>query len=121
MKNGQVVAVYNIIDRFMNDADMPSDISYAFFRLRKIIENNIEYQVERQKKFVEKHHGKKTDDNSVVFPSGEEREAFDRDVYEFANSDVELEPFEKIPFKNDGRCKLSIGELIILEAFLEYQ
>lgn len=121
MKNGQVVAVYNIIDRFMNDADMPSDISYAFFRLRKIIENNIEYQVERQNKLLEKHHGEETDDNFVVFPSDEERKAFDHDVYEFANSDVELEHFEKIPFRNDGRCNLSIGELILLEDFFEYQ
>ena len=121
IKNGQIAMTNNIINKFINDDDMPSDISYAFFRVRKIIENNIEYQIEYQAKLIKKYNGHNTEDGLVTFSSDDDRNSYDRAIADFANSEVDLESFEKIPFRNDGRCKLSIGELIILEAFFEYQ
>ena len=32
MKQAQIVAITNILNRFQNDISLPNDISYAFFR-----------------------------------------------------------------------------------------
>ena len=49
MKQAQVLAVFNIIKRFQNQA-LPNDISYAFFKLRKLIQDHIDFQVSQQNK-----------------------------------------------------------------------
>ena len=121
MKQGQIVAVTNIINRFMEDTDMPSDISYAFFRLRNLLKEPIEFQTENQQKILNKHKGTVDSDGQLIFENEEDEIAFKKEMIDEANTDITLQPFEKIPFRNDGRCKLSMFDLIVLEDFFDYK
>ena len=120
MKQIQIVAVFNIIQRLMNDINLPSDISYAFFRVNKIIQNQVEFQIERQKALKEKYHGRDGDNGQVMFDSKEDRDGFNREMEELMAMEITLDKFDKVPFRNDGRCNLSISDLSILEDFMEY-
>lgn len=121
MKQGQIVAVMNIINRFMEDNDMPSDISYAFFRLRNILKEPIEFQTEKQQKIFKKYNGIIDDDGQMIFENEEDEASFRKEILDEAETDIDIQPFEKIPFRNDGRCKLSMFDLIVLQDFFDYK
>lgn len=120
MKQAQIVAVINILNRFQNDIDLPNDISYAFFRIGKLIQNQVDFQIKRQNELAEKYHCTQDESGRIVFQSKEDAEAYEKEINELIDMDIDLGEYTKIPFKNDGRCNLSVHELMILEDFLEY-
>jgi len=120
MKQAQVLAVFNIIKRFQNQA-LPNDISYAFFKLRKLIQDHIDFQVSQQNKLLEKYDHTQNEQGQFVFKNPEDAEAFSKEMDEVIDMDIDLGEFKKIPFRNDGRIELSVNELIILDDFFEYE
>ena len=121
MKQGQIVAVTNIINRFMEDTETPSDISYAFFRLRNLLKESIEFQTDKQRKIFKKHNGVIDDEGNMIFENEKDEIEFKKEMIDEANIEIDLPSFEKIPFRNDGRCKLSMLDLIVLEDFFDYK
>ena len=120
MKQAQIVAITNILNRFQNDISLPNDISYAFFKIGKLIQTQVEFQIKRQNELSEKYHCTQDKNGKLVFTSKEDAEAYEAEINELIDMDIDLGEFDKIPFKNDGRCNLSVHELMILEDFLEY-
>ena len=120
MKQGHIIAAFKITDRFMDDTELPNDIVYALFRVRKIIQPQIEYQVKRQEKLIEKYKGVKQEDGGIIFENDEDRAAFDKAMMDLADTDMDIGKFEKIPFRLDNRCKLTLADIIVLDDFLEF-
>ena len=52
MKQAQIVAITNILNRFQNDISLPNDISYAFFKIGKLIQTQVEFQIKHQNELV---------------------------------------------------------------------
>ena len=119
MKQAQIVAITNILNRFQNDIDLPNDISYAFFKISKLIQTQVDFQIKRQNELAEKYHCVQ-EEGKITFATKEDAEAYEKEIDELIDMDVDLGEYTKIPFRNDGRCNLSVRELMILEDFLEY-
>jgi hypothetical protein len=120
MKQAQILAAFNITKRFQEQI-LPNDISYAFFKLRKLIQDPIDFQVSQQDKLLEKYDYTKNEQGQIVFKTTEDAEAFSKEMDEIIAMDIDLGEFKKIPFKNDGRIDLSMNDLIILDDFFEYE
>lgn len=120
MKQGQIVAVFNIIKRFQENNELPNDISYAFFRIGKIIQDQVDFQVDRQNQILSKYKYSQGDNGALVFDNPEDVIAFNKELDEVLALDVELGEYKKVPFKIDGRINLSVHDLIVLEDFVEY-
>ena len=121
MKQGEIVAAFKIYERFQNNISLPNDISYAFFRLGKLIGPHVDFQIERQNQLRDKYHAQEDGKGGYVFSTEEEQKAFTEEINELINMDVDLGEFTKIPFKIDGRCNLSASELMVLDDFMEFE
>ena len=120
MKQGQIVAVFNILKRFQDDIQLPNDISYAFFRLMQLVKDQVDFQVKRQNKLAEKYHCHEGENGLPVCENDDDARGYSEELNELIDMDVDLGEYKKIPFKNDGRCNLSPRELMILSDFFEY-
>lgn len=121
MKQIQIVAAYNIVRKVQDNINMPTDISYAFFRLGELIQPQIDFQVAQQEKLEKKYNCQKDDNGSPHFQSEEDLFNFNKEIDELVNMDIDLEQTKKIPLRIDGRYNLSVTELRILKDFMEFE
>jgi len=119
MKQQNVVSAYKTILRFEKE-ELPLDISLAFFRLKKALSDQWEFQIKEEEKIFEKYPSKQDENGNLVFNDAETKAKFAEAFAELADLEV-LEDFEKIPISIGDRMKLSIADVEALDNFIEFE
>jgi len=119
MKQQKIVQVYKVIEPISKNKDLPSDISYVFYRIRKLLQDQWDFQIEEERKIFEKYNPKYVNEK-LTFDNPEQAQAFTEEIKKLSEIDADLGEFSKFDFHPDGRVKLSAEDMEKLEDFLNY-
>lgn len=117
MTQEQIVKAYKTIQKY-ETRELPLDISLAFFKLKKALTDQWEFQLNEEQKIFEKYPAKQNESGSLTFETTEAQEGFAKAIQEL--SEVEsMEDFKKIPVEIGDRMNLSINDLEALDEFMK--
>ena len=119
MKQQKIVQAYKVLETVSKDKEIPSDISYIFYKVRKLLQPQWDFQKEEEQKIFEKYTPK-FENEKLVFLDSEKAKQFTEEITKLAEMDIDLGKFEKIDFHPDPRVKLSAEDMDCLEEFLNY-
>ena len=119
MKQSQIVKAYKVIEKY-EDKELPLDISFAFFKLKKLLQAQWDFQIETEKKIFGRHKIQQTENNVLQFETAEDTNDFFEELNDLAELDVDLS-FKKIKVNIGDRMNLSIADLEALDEFMEIE
>lgn len=90
MKQMQINRAYAALSRLLN-IPLPASEAYGVYMLAKKLESNYTFELEQQKKMVEKYDGTINEDGSIVFTNKENSINFQQEIDELANIEVVLD------------------------------
>ena len=118
MKQQQIVNAYKVIKKYENDK-LPLDISYGFFKLKKLLQAQWDFEIEREKAIFDKYNPTQREDNNLAFASEEDQNNFSKDLTELLNMDVDWDE-DKIVINFDGRLDMPLGDIEALDDFVTF-
>lgn len=118
MKQQQIVNAYKVIKKYENDK-LPLDISYAFFKLKKKLQEQWDFEVEREKTIFDKYKPEQKQDGNITFSSKEDEEGFEKEIAELLNMESDWDD-EKIKVNFDGRIDMPVVDIEALDDFITF-
>ena len=119
MKQYKIIQAYKATNRIKELVDIPNDVAFTFYKLRKKLQPQWDFQVERETAIQQKYEFS-IDGNNIVFKNPEDAKSCTKEMEELANMDIDLN-IEKIPLQISDHPLLSVEEMETLEDFLEYR
>lgn len=119
MKQMKIINAYKAVEPISKDKDLPSDISYIFYRIRKLLQPQWDFQMEREKALFEKY-SPKYENERLVFESPKEAKEFSEEMKKLSDIEVDLGDYKKMDFHPTSSVKLSAEDMEKLEDFLNY-
>ena len=121
MKQGKIINAYNALSRLYMQ-QLPIKEAYKIFGLRKQMKGQYDFQVEREKQFLEKYNGYFDDNGEVKFHKREEAKQFADAVTELSEMEVE-EQITPITMKMDALNDLKImpGDIESLDGIVIFE
>ena len=117
MKQHMFIDAYKVLQKFENK-ELPLDISFKFFKLKQMLTDQWNFQLERETLIFDKYHPKR-EDNQLVFESSEEQNKFAEELSELANMDVDTS-IEKLEINFGDKLELSVADIEALDAFVKF-
>lgn len=118
MKQGQIVKAYQAIQKHENE-ELPLDISYAFFKVKKQLTDQWNFQLEREKVIFDKY--KISNENGqLTFEKPEDQNKFIHEIEELADMEIDWE-YDKVKVNIGDRMQITISELEALDEFMEFK
>ena len=100
---------------------MPSFAAYKLFRLKKRLNDVIEFRTEKDESIVKEMGGKVLENGSVLFAEKEKYPEFHAKQKELDEMECEVEGDEKIIMVMKELPELSIADLENLEPFIDWK
>ncbi len=100
MKQYQINNACNALGRLSNIQLRMRD-SRNLYMLSKQLEDAYNFEVEQEKKLIEKYHGEITQGGLVHFPTPTDGDGFKKEIAELNNLDVEVD-FDPVTINCDG-------------------
>lgn len=119
MKQSKIIEAYKATNRIKDLKDIPNDIAYTFYKIRKLLQPQWDFQLERENALKEKY-GFTFEEGKVKFNSQQDAIECDKEMFDLANMDIELS-IEKQTLKITDRPLLTVSEMESLEDFLNYE
>ena len=116
----QIVNAKQAIDE-IGKLHFPIRISYELFKLKKRVEQLFEFEVDQEKKLVEKYGGQIKNNGSILFDSKEITETFGNEMAELLKTEVE-EEFEPVDIDITEAGDVSISPELMwkLDGFVNF-
>lgn len=123
MKQIDIVKAYHVLEKYAQ-IQLPLKVSYAFYKVKTIIKDQVEFQNNKEREIFEKYKPKTNDDGSFKFESAEQAEEFAREfdskITEVTEMDVDLGEFKKPRIPIDQLVDVSVEDIEALEPFIEF-
>ena len=121
MKQYQINRAFGALGRLAN-MQLPVRDSRNIYMLSRQLENAYNFELEQEKKLIEKYHGTINGDGGVVFQSGEDAAGFNEELAELNNLDIEVE-FDQVFINCDAMGNQCITPLDIayLDGFVTFE
>lgn len=118
MKQQEYINAYKVIQKFENEK-LPLDISFGLFKVKKLLQDQWDFQVSREKEIFELYNPKVTEEGTFVFKSKDDEKGFTEDFTELMNMDVD-KTIDKIHIDFGSRIEMSISDIEALSSFVEF-
>lgn len=123
MKQKDVVKAYHTIEKF-EDKDVPLKVSYALFKTKSLIKDQVDFQLKKEREIFEKYKPSALDDGALKFESNEQAQEFavefDSKINEVAEMDIDLGEYKKFKIPIDQLVDISVQDIEALEPFIEF-
>ncbi len=123
MKQIDIVKAFHVLEKYAQ-TQLPLKVSYAFYKVKTIIKDQVEFQNNKEREIFEKYKPKTNDDGSFKFESAEQAEEFakefDSKITEVTEMDVDLGEFKKPRIPIDQLVDVSVEDIEALEPFIEF-
>lgn len=117
MKQIKIINAYKVIQKY-EQKELPLDIAYAFFKLKKELADQWNFQIEREQAIYDKY-SPKNEDGKLIFDSSESQRKFSEELGELLSMDVDW--FEdKIKVDIGDRLMLSVADIEALDDFMTF-
>ena len=120
MKQQQILNAYKVIQKYSNDK-LPLDISYAFFKLKKALQEQWEFELERERKIFDKYHPTQEEDGQLKFDNDEDMKNFSKELTELLDMEVDMYDFSKIKVDFGGRLDMPVVDIEALDDFITFE
>ncbi len=118
MKQQNIVNAYKVIKKYENEK-LPLDISYGFFKLKKLLQTQWDFEVEREKALFEKYNPVQDDNGNLVFKTPEDQQGFAEDIEELLSMDCDWDE-DKIKIDFNNRLDMPIVDIEALDDFVTF-
>ena len=118
MKQQNIVNAYKVIKKYENEK-LPLDISYGFFKLKKLLQAQWDFEVEREKALFNKYNPVQDENGNLVFKSDEDRQRFAEEIAELLNMDCDWDE-DKVQINFGDRLEMPIVDIEALDDFVTF-
>lgn len=121
MKQYQINRAFGALGRLAN-MQLPVRDSRNVYMLSKRLENAYNFELEQEKKLIEKYHGTLSNDGGVVFQNSEDAAGFNAELAELNNLDVEVE-FDPVVINCDAMDdqRITPFDIACLDGFVTFE
>ena len=121
MKQYQINKAYSALSRLAN-MQLPVRDSRNLYMLSKQLDNAYNFELEQEKKLIEKYHGVFTKDGGVTFANSDDSNGFGAELKELNNLEVEVE-FDPVVIDCDamGDQRISPFDVACLDGFVMFE
>ncbi|MBQ8619045.1 MAG: hypothetical protein IJ418_16235 [Clostridia bacterium] len=121
MKQYQINRAFGALSRLAN-LQLPVRDSRNVYMLSKCLEDAYNFELEQEKKLIEKYHGVLGNDGGVVFQNGDDAVGFNSELSELNSLDVEVK-FEPVVINCDvmeGQ-RITPFDIACLDGFVTFE
>lgn len=116
---GKIVKAYKTIAK-LSSGNMPLPVSYSLFKLKKVLANHFEFQIEKERELFAKYIPTQQADGSFTFASKADEQDFFNQITEISKLAVEVDcPVVTIPLNSD--IALSIEDMESMDGFVLFE
>lgn len=121
MKQYQINKAYNALGRLAN-MQLPVRDARNIYMLSKQLDNAYNFELEQEKKLIDKYHGVFTNDGGVTFASKEDGDNFGKALAELNNLDVDVD-FDPVVISCEamGDQRISPFDVACLDGFVVFK
>lgn len=121
MKQYQINKAYSALSRLAN-MQLPVRDSRNLYMLSKQLDDAYNFELEQEKKLIEKYHGVFTKDGGVTFANSDDANGFGAELKELNNLEVEVE-FDPVVIDCDamGDQRISPFDVACLDGFVMFE
>lgn len=121
MKQYQINKAYSALGRLAN-MQMPVRDARNLYMLSKQLDDAYNFELEQERKLIEKYNGVLTGDGGVTFPNNDEAKKFGEELAELNNLDVEVD-FDPVVIPCDvmDEQRVSPFDIACLDGFVTFE
>lgn len=123
MKQGDIIKAYHVLEKY-EQKDLPLKVSYALFKVKSKIKDQVEFQLEKEQELYKKYKPIPQEDGSLKFESEEVAKKFAMEftkrIDELADIDVDIDNKKKSRISLDQLVDMSMEDIECLEPFIEF-
>ncbi len=121
MKQYQINRAYNALGRMAN-MQLPVRDSRNLYMLSKQLDDAYSFEVEQEKKLIEKYNGVLAGDGRVTFPNDDEAKKFSEELAELNDLEVDVE-FDPVIISCDAmrEQRISPFDVACLDGFVVFE
>lgn len=123
MKQGDIVKAYHVLEKY-EQKDLPLKVSYALFKVKSKIKDQVEFQLEKERELYKKYKPVPQEDGSLKFESEEQAKEFavefTEKTNELAEIEVDIDNNKKPTISLDQLVDMSMEDIECLEPFIEF-
>ena len=118
MKQQDIVNAYKVIQKYENEK-LPLDISYGFFKLKKLLQSQWDFEIEREKAIFEKYDPQQEDNGNFVFKSKEDQQSFAQEIAELLSMECDWDE-DKVKIDFRDRLDMPVVDIEALDNFITF-
>ena len=118
MKQQQIVNAYKVIKKYENET-LPLDVSYGLFKLKKLLQPQWDFEVEREEAIFKKYNPQNDEMGNIIFNNHEDQVHFEESIRELLNMDVEWNN-EKVSIPFNHSFNVSMSDIEALDDFVTF-
>lgn len=118
MKQERFVNAYKVIQKYESEK-MPLDISYGLFKVKKILQDQWDFEVSREEEIYNRYKPSSDEKGNFKFDSPEDQKNFVKELTDLLSMDIDMD-IEKVKIKFDDRIEMSLADIEALDDFIEF-
>lgn len=118
MKQQNIVNAYKVIKKYEKEK-LPLDISYGFFKLKKLLQSQWDFEVEQEKTIFDKYQPQQDENGNFLFKSNEDQQNFAKDIAELLNMECDWNE-DKIYINFNNRIEMPLIDIEALDDFVSF-
>ena len=116
MEQQKIVNAYKVVKKYENEK-LPLDISYGFFKLKKILQAQWDFEIERERALFEKYNPTQDENGNFIFKTPEDQQNFTKELAELLAMDCDWDE-NKIRINFDSNFEIPISDIEALDDFV---
>ena len=118
MKQSRIINAYSITEALSSSESLTTMGKWVLYSVRKTLSPHYEFQMEENKKLIEKYNGK-VSENTIQFETPEDATAFQKEFNEIEELEIDMD-FKKQEVKLSDIPDITIKQMEALEDFIEF-
>lgn len=120
MKQSQINRAYSALTKMIN-MELPAKDAFGIYALAKKLETNYSFEIDREKRLIEKYNGQIDKSGQISFKSEDDAIAFGNEVVELGQMEVDLEisPIS-VSIDSFGDQHITPNDILCLDGFVEF-
>lgn len=118
MNQEKYVNAYKVIRKYESEK-MPLDISYGLFKVKKILQDQWDFEVAKEQEIFDRYNPVIDDNGNFRFESAEDQTNFAKEISDLLSMEVD-EDFDKVKINFDNKIEMSLSDIEALSDFVEF-
>ena len=119
MKQGKIIEAYRVIKNMAQES-FPLPVAYSLYKIRKAMEPQADFQIEREKSLIEEFNGHPGENGMINFGESEVAKKFLEKIKELEEMEVEFD-FEPVHIPLTENINITPNDIDKLDGFVIFE